>query len=245
MGVLFGEAKSATRRKKDGTWEGVITMLKDIPYSVLMQDKRAYEIMLLRDQFGNKFTDISKEFGISVARVVQIYRKQKFRQKNLYINHISIALGHEGTAQIRTVFGEAYECYQDISYACAYMEKKYKMILSEYRRGEPGMPAQFIKNMPPFKPQLSRETIARVIEMREVEGASFVKIGKEMQITREKARYTYEIFYHKKVVKIVEALQEKATSSEEKRAIWGHYLRGNQSSKTRYDMLIQEQTSSD
>lgn len=212
-------------------------MLKDIPYSVLKQDKRAYEIMLLRDQYNNSFTDIAKEFEISTVRAAQIYHKQKFRQKNLYINHVSIALGHGSTSQIRKIFDEAYECYQDTAYACAYFEKKYKGILTEYRGGEPGMPAQFIKAMPPFKPQLSKKTIARIVEMRETEKASFVTIAKELRMTRAKAKRTYEMFYHKQVLELMEALESRAESYEEKVIIRDFWFKRYKSSKELYEAL--------
>lgn len=143
------------------------------------------------------------------------------------------------------IFNEAYECYQDTAYACAYFEKKYKGILTEYRGGEPGMPIQFLRDMPPFKPQLSRKAISRIVEMRENEGASFVTIGKELHITRAKAKRTYEMFYHKKALAIIEALQEKATSYEEKRAIFDYWFGQYKSSKERYDMLMKEQATSD
>ena len=212
-------------------------MLKDIPYSELNQDKRAYEMMLLRDQHGNTFTDIAKEFGLSAARVIQIYNQLKLRQIRLYINHIAVALGYESVSQVDNVFWDAYECYLDKAYVCAYFEKRYKDILIEYREGEPGMPAQFIKNMPPFKPKLSEKTIARVIEMRDVEKASFVTIARELRITQAKAKHTYEMFYHKQVLALIEALQEKAESQEEKAAIWNYYFRRYHSSKKRFDML--------
>ena len=152
--------------------------MKDIPYSELNQDKRAYKIMLLRDQHGNTFADIAKEFEISAGRAIQIYKKLKLKQIRLYTNHIAAVLGYESTLQVKNVFDNAYECYQDRTYACAYLEKKYKDILIEYRDGEPGMPTQFIRNMPPFKPKLSQKTVARVIELRDVEKASFVTIAK-------------------------------------------------------------------
>lgn len=104
-------------------------MLKAIPYSVLTQGERAYEIMLLRDQHGNTFTDIAKVFQISVSRVTQQYNNLKVKQIHLYINHIAVALGYESTSQVRNVYENAYECYQDRTYACA----KYKDILMEYR----------------------------------------------------------------------------------------------------------------
>ena len=212
-------------------------MLKEKPYRELKQDERAYEMMLLRDQHGNTFTDIAKEYEISAAWAVQKYNRLKIKQTCLYINHIAAVLGYESTSQVENVFRNAYECYQDWTYACAYLEKKYKDILIEYRDGEPGMPTQFIRNMPPFKPKLSKKTVARVIELREVEKASFVTIAKELRMTQAKARHTYEMFYHKQVIALIHVLQEKAESREEKAAIWDYYFGRYHSSKKRYDVL--------
>lgn len=214
--------------------------MKDIPYSILKQDERAYEILLLRDQHANTFTDIAGAYEISVARVAQLYNKRKIKQIRLYINHIAVVLGHENTAQVRKVCNDAYESYQELSYACAYLEKKYKDILTEYRDGEPGMSAQFVKSMPPFQPKLSKKTVARVVEMREIEKASFVTIAEELRMTQAKAKHTYNMFYHKQVLGIIKALQETAESREERNAIWEYCFRGNKSSKKRYDMLTKE-----
>lgn len=191
--------------------------MKDMPYSELNQDKRAYEIMLLRDQHGNTFTDIAKEFEISPERAIQIYNKLKIKQIRLYINHIAAVLGYESTLQVKNVFDNAYECYQDRTYACAYLEKKYEDILIEYRDGEPGMPTQFIRNMPPFKPKLSKKTVARVIELRDVEKASFVTIAKELRITQAKAKHTYELFYHKQVLALIKGITGKGGKQRRKR----------------------------
>ncbi len=213
--------------------------MKDIPYSALKEDGRAYAVMLLRDQHGNTFADIAKEFEISAGRVIQIYNKEKFKQIRLYVNHIAAVLGHESTLQVKNVYDNAYKCYQDWVYACAYLEKKYKDILIEYRDGEPGMPAQFIQNMPPFKRKLSKKTVARVIELREVEKASFAAIAKELRMTQAKAKHTYEMFYHKKVLALINVLLKKAGSKEEKTAIWDFYFRKYRSAKKRYDMLME------
>ena len=130
------------------------------------------------------------------------------------------------------------------TYACAYLEKKYKDILIEYREGEPGMPPRFIKNMPPFRRKLSKETIARVVELREVEKASFITIAKELRMTRAKARHTYDMFYHEKVLALFHDLLEKAESREEKETI-RNYFRGNYSAKKRYEMLTQGEGTAD
>lgn len=215
-------------------------MLKDIPYSKLKQDGRAYEIMLLRDQYNNIYADIAKEYKMSVAWVTGKYNKLKVKQIGLYINHISIMLGYQNNAQIRKIFDDAYECYQDRTYACAYLEKQYKDILTEYRDGEPGMPVRFIKSMPPFKPNLSKKTIARVIEMREVQQASFVTIAKKLRMTQAKAKHAYEMFYHEQVWDRIKILEEKAGSVEERDAVWHHYSGRKKSYKKIYDLLIKE-----
>ena len=158
----------------------------------------------------------------------------------LYIRHVSIVFGHENTSQIKKVYNDAYDCYQDWPYACAYLEKKYKAILNEYRGGELGMPMPFIRRMPPFKPKLSKKTVARVVEMREAERASFVTIAKELRMTQAKAKRTYEMFYHKQVLELIKALQEKAESHKEKEAIWDYCFKGNKSAKKRYETLTNQ-----
>ena len=220
-------------------------MLKDIPYKVLTQNERDYEVMLLRDQYDNAFKDIAEEFGISIARVRQIHFNLKLKQIRLYIRHISMVLGHENCAEMIDVYNNAYECYQDLNCVCGYLEKKYKDILMEYRDGEPGMPPQFIRSLPPFRRRLNKKTIARLIEMRDVEKASFAAIGKELRITPAKAKRTYESHYHKKVLVLINALQEQAESEEEKKAIWRYYFEKYQSPKKRYDILTQGQAAGD
>ncbi len=212
-------------------------MFKDLPYSILKQDGRAYEIMLLRDQYANTFADMAKAYEMAVARVAHIYNSMKVKQIRLYIQHIAAALGYEDASKVRQVYQDAYECYQDRAYACAYLEKKYKSILDEYRGGEPGMPVQFVRRMPPFKPKPDKKTIARVIEMREVEKASYTAIAKELRMTPAKARHTYEWFYHRQVLALIKALQSKAGSYEEKMAIWEHYFKEYKTPKKRYDAL--------
>lgn len=183
------------------------------------------------------FTDIAKDYEISVERAKQIYNRLKIKQIRLYINHLAVVLGHTDTSQVQKEYSDAGECYQDRTYACAYLEKKYNDILTGYRDGEPGMPVQFVGSLPPFKPELSQETIARVVELREVKKASFVTIAKELRMTQAKAKRTYEMFYHKQVLERINTLQEKAESKEEKMAIWDYYFGGNKTAKKRYDML--------
>lgn len=213
-------------------------MLEDTPYNVLKQKEHAYEIMLLHDLQSIPFADIAKKFKISAAAAKDTYNRMKLKQIHLYINHIASALGHKNILKIQKIYNNACEYYQDHTYVCAYLEKKYKDILTKYRNGEPGMPEEFIKNMPPFKPNLSKETVAGVIKLRETKKASFSAIANELNITTAKAKRIYETFYHEKVLEIVNLLQENAKTKEEKDAIWNYCFDKYYSSKKRYDMLI-------
>lgn len=211
--------------------------MKDIPYSQLKQNQRAYAIMLLRDQQGQTFREIADTFGISLSMASKTYRNTKVKQIHLYIGHITAVLGLEDDSAVKKVFYDAMDCYHNCSCVCAYLEKNYADILTPYRSGEPGMPADVIQNLPPLKTHLNRKTVARIVAMREDGKASFAEIGQKLHLTPEKAQHTYEMFYHKKVYKLVKALQDKADTPAEKIALWETYLGSNGSAKKCYDML--------
>ena len=211
--------------------------MEDCPYSVLKDEGRSYELMLLRDQHGNTYSDLAREYGLSPTRVSELYYRIKRRQIKLYITHISVALGNENTSQVWKVCHDAFQSYQDWTDTCAYLEKRYRAILTEYRAGEPGMPDQFLKAIPPLRPKLSKKTIARIIELREAKNASFVAIAEELRITPAKAKEEYDLFYHPKTLALLAKMQEKAGSAEEKAAIWQSCFSEDQSAKKRYDAL--------
>lgn len=214
--------------------------MKDIPYHVLKENQRDYEILMLRDQYGNPFSAIAESCGISAIRTVQLYSRMKLRQLHLYSQHISIALGYESTAKIDREYHDAYDFYQGLPYACAYLEKTYRDILDAYRAGEPGMPRHFLEALPPLRQGLTQEEISRVVEMREVEKAPYAVIGKELSITPEMARHTYSYFYHEQILAYVHTLQKAAKNPVERAAIWHRYFEGNLSSKRRYDRILAE-----
>ena len=198
---------------------------------------------MLRDQSNMRVTDIAKMYDISIPRVRQLYFRLKTKQIRMYINHISIMLGHKNTSQIKKIYSDAFDCYKDQAYACAYLEVKYKSFLTKYRNGEPGMPSQFIRDLPPYKPVFGEAMTIRVLQLRDVKKASFKAIADELYITQAKAKDLYETFYHNRVLELIEALQEKAKSKEEKTEIWNHYFEGKyKTAKRRYDELTKEKT---
>lgn len=215
-------------------------MLKDSPYNTLKQDERAYIIMLLRDQHSNTFIDIAKAYGISATRVIQIYSKAKMKQLRLYINHIAAVLGYEDDSQVRRMCDEAYTCYMDRAFICAYFEMQYEAILSAYRCGEPGMPIAFMNNMPPLTAELSESAITKLVNMREVDKASFMDIATEFRITHTKAKHVYDLFYHQQVMAHIKILQKNANSYAKKTAVMERYLKRYRTAKKRHDAILRE-----
>lgn len=213
-------------------------MIEDLQYNTIKDNARSYHIMLLREQHGKSFSDISGDLGLSKARTALIYSSLKSKQIMLYINHISAVLGYDDISRIRNVFCTAYECYQDKISACAYLEKEYKDILIKYRNGEPGMPEEFLAELPPLTPPLSEENIARIVELKEKKKTAFSKIAKELNITKQKAERTYNTYYHKLTFETLNKLCAKIDGKEEKEAVWDYCFRNNYSAKKRYDMLI-------
>ncbi len=214
-------------------------MLKDIPYKALMENKEAYDIMLLRDQ-GRAYRAIVETSGLSVPRVRQIYQRLKSQQLRLYTNHLSIALGYDDTSYIEELVTSIRRCYQNQIYTCGYIEHKYNDILSKYRMGEPGVPEHVIESIPPFKPTLSEQEIGQIVKMRDNENTSFIKIGKELSITPEKARYTYKMYYDSKTIHILEYIQANIKGFDEKTNMWNFYFGKNISPKKRFESLLED-----
>lgn len=215
-------------------------MLNNIPYETIKKNARDYEIMLQRDQHGCTFPELAKEFGLSVARVRDIYENTKAMQVRLYIKHIAVALGHEDDSIIRQIFCNAIKAYGDMASICTYFEKAYPNILEEYRAGEPGMPQALIKALPPCVPHLRKETIAQIVELKEKDKASFQDIAKRMDITPEKAKSAYNGVYHDKARVLLKKLTEHLEDCEEKRVIRRYYYRKYRSGKKRYEALLKD-----
>ena len=170
--------------------------LTDIPYSALKENRRAYEIMLLRDRYDNTYADIAKEFEISPRRIIQLYHDTKIKQLRLYARHLATVHGHDDTSAFK--YMPIYDCYRDFKYVSAYLEKEYTEILKEYRAGESGHSARFLAELPPLIEKVSDEMMEQVKTLREDEKKTFIEIGHEMKMTKEKAIDTYDWFYHKK-----------------------------------------------
>lgn len=206
--------------------------LTDIPYSTLKENKRAYEIMLLRDRYDYSYTDIAKEFGISISRVIKIYHRAKIKQLRLYARHLAIASGHEDTSAFNYI--QLSECYGDLKYVSAYFEKEYTEILKEYRAGEPGHSTEFLAELLPPILEMSDNMTLQVVGLRDNEKKTFIQIGMIMKMTKEQARNTYERFYHKKWLEAYDKVREKYSNVNVM-----DYYKEYQTAKRRLESIMQ------
>lgn len=168
--------------------------MTDIPYKKLKEDQRAYTIMLLHEQYNASFSSLSKKYKSSVKDIIHTYNEIKLKQLCFYIIHLSVVLGLESTSEITQIVSQAEEWYKDLTYVVGYMEKSYKDILIEYRKGEPGMAESFLEMIPPIRSELSQNEIEYIITMRMAKKKSFDGIAKELSITPAKAKNIFEIF---------------------------------------------------
>lgn len=214
--------------------------MQDIPYDTLKKDKWSYAMMLLREQQGRSFASIAGDFGISAIRARQVYQKIKYKQSRLYIRHIAFCLGHETDQMVRQDYLAAYNWYQAARYACAYLEKKYPDILTDYRGGEPGAPQALLDQLPPLRPSLEEAEVRRIVHLRDGQKYPFSKIGAALGITREKAKDAYDRFYHQQVMDRMRILEAEAKGPAEKEAIRQRYFAGHMSAKKRWENMQAE-----
>ena len=209
-------------------------MLYATPYKKLKKDALAYQIMLLRDQQNLSFADIAQKCNINnSARVIYKYKTIKIEQIRLYLNHIALQFGYDTNEKIRIIYEKALDFYCDYTYACAFLEIRYKNILCLYREGEPGISQTFLCAMPPYR-QLTEYDVSRIIEMREAK-ESFVKIASEIHITKNKAAQIYHWYYHILIFDVIELLARNEYDKEELR---NFCFDNPYSSKRQYEMLL-------
>ena len=206
--------------------------LVEIPYSEITKDERAYEMMLLRDQYNNTYADIGTEFKVSGERVRAIYEKIKLKQIRLYINHLSIVYGYGNTSYFSNIYYIADKCYLTRRNTAIYFEKEYGDVLTEYRKGEPGIPERFLEELPRLITEVNNETIGRIIYLHEVEKKKFSDIGKEFQLLPAKARDVYDSYYRCQIIAIWEIISDGNIDN----SIWNFYPH-TQNSKILYDYL--------
>lgn len=213
-------------------------MLQDIPYKTLLDKGRKYDVWRLRDLYGNTFADIAREYGVSVVTITHDYNLLLLFKIRYYVNHLSLVYGYQTTAHFSEIWKNALDCYSAMKYVAAYFEKEYADILKEYRQGEPGMPEQLLRELPPLRNKFSKQTVASVIRLKETKGMTFPAIGKRLRMTREKAQDLYSGYYHRLFYQLSGKLIEITGDKNLRDRYQDSFPSG--SSKKSYDRLLRD-----
>ena len=102
------------------------------------------------------------------------------------------------------------------------------------------MPQSLLDRLPPLTEALSPETVSRIVDMREKKKATFRRIGEALHITPEKARWTYDYFYHQQMREYVDAKIQAVDDPSEKLAIVQQYFGPGTSGKRGYEKMMRE-----
>lgn len=213
-------------------------MLNDIPYEKIIDSGRKYEVWVLRDIYDNTFTDIAREYGVSLVCVISDYNKILSLKLNYYMNHLSIVHGYKNTVYFRNICSNADDCYRDRKCVVAYFEKEYATILNKYRNGAPGMPERVLRELPPLRNEFTERTISSIIRLRETDRMTYAAIGKRLRMTKSKAEDLYNRHYHVLYYQLSEKLME-ITGDMDLRYKYRKAFRVG-SGKKKYDSLVSD-----
>lgn len=209
-------------------------MLQEIPYSKLKEKSLSYEIMLLYDQ-GNSFAALGRKFEISRDSAEQRFYTIKHKQIDYYMNHLSIVHGDQQYFQ--KLYKTVFDCYKTYPYIAVYLEKTYAEILADYRQGEPGIPRDVLKALPPLKETFSGRIISRIIFMREEEKRTYKEIGQFLKLTPEKSEGLYQHYYHQKFLDLVDRI---LVTTDAPSGFSAKYYRQSPKSHLRYALLAKD-----
>ena len=190
--------------------------------------------MLLHDVQSKNYSEIAIQYKISPQFVRALYIRISLKKLLYYIKHLSKAYGYQDQKLFRRLYESLFECYANNRYVIAFFEKNFRKTLDEYRAGEPGMAREFILNLPPYVKKWNKNTILSIVEMREDQKKTYEQIGKQLNITKEKAQQLYEHYYHAKIIDYLNKL------GQDKYEFTHPYLDLRCSSKKCLEKLLQD-----
>lgn len=189
-----------------------------------------YEILYLKHNQGKTYQEIANDLNRSKEQIGRKYRLFLFRLYKCYYLHLkSIGIVLDAS--------DILGFYENTAYAAAYLEKTYNEPLNFFRHGKPPVLLGYVKNFPPYR-ELTNQKILnlekKVLEAWERQNKTFADIGRDLKITSEKARSTYENHYFKKVRKAIELI------SPDDLCFMEHIFNYSNYSHKRWELIVRE-----
>lgn len=160
-----------------------------------------YEIVRLKHE-KNSYAEIANHLNINKKRIGQRYNKfvvKLFKSYFIYLRSIGIKINSS----------DIWEFFYSWEIATAYLEQTYEEPLRLYRYGAPPLMIGFC-NVPPYR-QLTDKQIRnlekKIVKARDTQKKTFTIIGNELNLTREKTKRLYELYYHCKVLRAIDKIE--------------------------------------
>lgn len=162
-----------------------------------------YQILEMKFKQGKSYSEIAEILNKSIGNVGQRYRMFSWSLYRCYAAYLkSIGIKVDAT--------DISNFYESSSYAVAYLEKTYSESLNLFRGDKSPVFLENVESLPPYRKLTDRQLLnleKKIVKARESQGRTFVDIGKELKMTREKTRWMYNHYYHKKVMLALERIE--------------------------------------
>lgn len=201
-------------------------------YEKFIEDNRLkYQILEMKFEKGKSNKEIAASLNKSIGTIIHYYTIFSWNLYRCYYKYLkSIGLEVDTT--------DILNFYENISYAVAYLEEEYSESLELFRGGKPPNFLGNIKNVPPYRKLTEGQLLdmeKNIVNAREIQGRTYIDIGQELKITREKTRYMYEYYYHRKIKKFLDGLEIHV-----RRKLYGNIIRYSNYSHITWDMIVRE-----
>lgn len=164
-----------------------------------------YQILQMKFEQGKSYKEIARSLNRSIETIKHRYTMFCYSLYRCYYRYLK-------SIEIDIDANDIRNFYESITYAIAFLEKAYDEELSSFRGGKPPLFLKNIKSLPPYRKLTNRQLKnleKKILEARENQGRTFVDIGKELKITKEKARWIYERYYHEKVIEVANKIEQE------------------------------------
>lgn len=163
-----------------------------------------YKILEMKFKQGKTHSEIAAALNKSTLAIGKYYRAFTW---NLYICYFR----YLKSIGLKVDAADIKDFYESSPHSVSYLEQIYSEELYAFRKGKPPVLLGIIKNSPSYRKLTDEQVLAleqRIVKARECERRTFLDIGKEFDITWEKARCLYKHHYHRKVMAALDKIKE-------------------------------------
>lgn len=170
----------------------------------ILNHKTGYEIVKLRHQSGKTFKELACYYGLSIEQVQQKYHTFLRLLFKLYFKYLythNLNLKHE--------ISDIINFYESMALSVAYLEKTYKNDLALLSHNKAPIILGNYTDVPPYRKLTSQEITElekKILDSREHQKMTFIAIGKQYALSKEKVRDIYTYYYHKKVLEAIKRI---------------------------------------